>query len=141
MQPNEAPHFWTLDLWEPTPANLETLLEASISAARRTKTSPETFPSAPPITPLRISQIPRQTITASETVASSTLAQLIGGCGVAAIDGYLVMRDYAAGKGLDLVELKHKGIDLQDLISTLIIDLQKRTEQEGRAAGAQRWKR
>ena len=74
-------------------------------------------------------------------MASSTLAQLIGGCGVAAIDGYLVMRDYAAGKGLDLVELHHKGIDLQDLISTLIIHQQKMAELEGRQPGAQRWKR
>ena len=40
MQPNKSPHFWTLDLWEPTPANLETLLEASISAARRIKNLP-----------------------------------------------------------------------------------------------------
>ena len=139
MQPNDEPHFWMLDLWEPTPPNLEALLEASLSAARQAPL-PRASPAAQS-TPLRINQIPSQPITASETVASSTLAQLIGGCGVAAIDGYLVMRDYAAGKGLDLVELHHKGIDLQDLISTLIINLQKQSEQEGRQAGAQRWKR
>ena len=68
-------------------------------------------------------------------------AQLIAGCGVAAIDGYLAMRDYAASKGIDLVELHHKGIDLQDLVSTLIIHLQKQAEAEARNSFNPRYKR
>lgn len=63
---------------------------------------------------------------------TTTHAQLIAGCGIAAIDGYLAARDYAAAKGLDLIELHHKGIDLQDLISTLVIHSQKMTELESR---------
>jgi hypothetical protein len=62
---------------------------------------------------------------------------LIAGCGIAAIDGYLAMRDYAAAKGVDLVELHHKGIDLQDLVSTLVIHTQRMAEMEARP----RWKR
>ena len=46
------------------------------------------------------------------------------------------MKDYAAAKGLDLVEMHHKGIDLQDLISTLIIDLRQSEPKD-----AKRWKR
>lgn len=83
---------------------------------------------------------PQFTPTAGETIATSSHAQLIGGCGAAAVDGYLYMRDYAASKGLDLAEIHHKGIDLQDLVSTLIIHLQKQAEMEGRA-GNQRYKR
>ncbi len=71
----------------------------------------------------------------------TTHAQLIAGCGIAAIDGYLAARDYAASKGLDLIEMKHKGIDFQDLISTLVIHTQKMAEMESRQPAAARYKR
>jgi hypothetical protein len=68
---------------------------------------------------------------------STGLSQQVAGCGIAVIDGYLTIKDYAAERGLDLVELHHKGIDLQDLISTLLIGLQ----YESRDTGARRFKR
>lgn len=69
------------------------------------------------------------------------LSGLMASCGVAAIDGYLAMKDYAGAKGLDLAELHHKGVDLQDLISTLIIHVQKQAESESRESAARRYKR
>lgn len=65
------------------------------------------------------------------TTEHQPLAQLMSGCGIAAVDGYLTIRDYATSKGLDLIELHHKGIDLQDLVSTLIIHTQRVAEMDG----------
>ena len=80
---------------------------------------------------------PHVTTTATDTLSDATLTQLIAGCGIAVVDGYLAMRDYATAKGVDLVELHHKGIDFQDLVSTAMIHVQRMAEMEGRA----RWKR
>lgn len=114
---------------------LEAQLDASLEAARRAP-PPAVEPAAHTHTLNPISAQPHRIATMPPN--SVTHAELIAGCGIAAIDGYLQMRDYAAGKGLDLVELKHKGIDLQDLVSTLIIDLQKRNEA---AEPARRYRR
>ena len=77
----------------------------------------------------------------SQIQSNPSFSQLIAGCGAAIIDGYLDLKQYAASKGLDLVEFHHKGIDFQDLLSTLIIDARKQAEQEGREPGTRRWKR
>lgn len=59
------------------------------------------------------------------------LSRLMSGCGIAAVDGYLTIRDYAQSKGLDLIELHHKGINFQDILSTLIIHTQRMAEMDG----------
>lgn len=108
---------------------LEAQLTQSIQDARATHLPREFSRPAP------IKQI-------TERIQPNTpYANLIAGCGIAAIDGYLAARDYAASKGLDLVELHHKGIDLQDLISTLVIHSQKAAEIESRQQPAARYKR
>ena len=127
MQLEAAPIQWE-------PYLLDTIERARIDSLPR---DPQTAPR--PVLIIKEST-PQFTASAAETIATSSHAQLIGGCGAAAVDGYLYMRDYAASKGLDLAEIHHKGIDLQDLVSTLIIHLQKQAEMEGRA-GSQRYKR
>ena len=109
---------------------VEVQLKASIADAR-TGHLPRDLPAASPQ--------PRPELVNAIRPEQSTSpdAQLIAQCGCDAIDGYLEMREYAAAKGLDLVEFHHKGIDLQDLISTLIIQQQKRAEL---AAGGRKWK-
>lgn len=77
----------------------------------------------------------------TEQLQTNSLSGLMASCGVAAVDGYLAIKDYATAKGLDLAELHHKGIDLQDLISTLVIHTQKMAEMEGRQSAGQRYKR
>ena len=140
MQLESAPTVWEPGLLD---SKLESDLTRSIENARRAESLPQEVPSAQtgpvPVggTGTDRQQRPNPTPSAKETVASSTLAQQVGGCGIAVIDGYLTMKDYAAQRGLDLVELHHKGIDLQDLISTLIIGLQ----YESRDTGARRYKR
>ena len=126
MQPNgPLPHVWE-----------DGLLEIRVARPAPLPLVEPTAPNHPGGGTIRL-----QTITSGkETLAESTLTQPIAGCGIAAIDGYLAMRDYAAAKGLDLAELHHKGIDFQDLLSTVIIHVQKTAEMEGRATGA-RWKR
>jgi hypothetical protein len=124
MQPEERPPVWEDGLLD---SRLEAQLAQSIRDARAGHL-PRDFQTERP-GPIAVS---------SQIHPNATLAQLIAGCGIAAVDGYLAMKDYAAGKGLDLVEMHHKGIDLQDLISTLIIDLR---QSEGREANAKRWKR
>ena len=137
IQLEAAPILWEPDLLD---SKLEADLTASIDRARIDSLLRD-YPAAPrPVLTFRESSQPQNTPSAAETIAASSHAQLIGGCGVAAVDEYLYMRDYAASKGLDLAEIHHKGIDLQDLISTLIINLQKQAEMEGRA-GNQRYKR
>jgi len=104
MARNEIqPHVWEYDLWEPSAMNLESLLEASIAKEKARRAS-EAIAAQP--VPISKEQKVQNNCTPSsiETVAQSTHAQLIGGCGIAAIDGYLAMRDYAASKGIDLVE-------------------------------------
>lgn len=137
MQREAEPLVWDDGLLD---SKLEPDLTASIENARR-ESLPRVHTAAQPIRPASADSHICQQSTALSTAANSTLSQLIGGCGVAAIDGYLAMKDYAASKGLDLVELHHKGIDLQDLLSTLVIHTQRMAELEGRATGAQRWKR
>lgn len=128
-------------LWEPgfLDSKLEADLTASIDKAR-IDSLPRDSQAAPRPVLIRESSQPQFTPSAAETIATSSHAQLIGGCGAAAVDGYLYMRDYAASKGLDLAEIHHKGIDLQDLISTLVIHTQRVAEMESRA-GNQRYKR
>lgn len=126
-----------LPLWEDEffDTKLKAALKASIDQARKAHLPRRDLPPTP--RPMLCTP----TVSASETLDASTLTGLISGCGVAVIDGYLHMKEYAAAKGLDLAELHHKGIDLQDLMSTLIIDLRRQSEMEGREAGARRYKR
>ena len=102
--------------------DLETILEASLTQVRA-RTSPEI--SKPVPTPIQsVSAIAQHT---TET-GSTGLSQLVAGCGVAAVDGYLAMREYAASKGVALLEFQRDGIDLQDLLSTLVIHVQRENE-------------
>ena len=122
------PYFWEDGLLD---SKLEAQLTQSIRDARTAHLPRDLAAERPG--PIAVS---------SQIQHTPTLTQLVAGCGVAAVDGYLAMRDYAAGKGLDLVEIHHKGIDLQDLLSTLIIHQQKQSEQESRATQeTKRWKR
>lgn len=125
-----------LPLWEDEfyDTKLEAELKASIDQARKTHL-PRDLPPAP--RPMLCTP----TVSASETLDASTLAGLISGCGVAVIDGYLHMKEYAAAKGLDLAEFDQKGINFQDLLSTAIIHTQRLAEMEIREAGARRYKR
>lgn len=91
--------------------------------------------------PVKKFEQPQIIASPGETLSSTTLSGLMASCGVAAVDGYLAIKDYATSKGLDLAEFHHKGIDLQDLISTLVIHTQRMAEMESRASGAQRYKR
>ncbi len=113
-------------LWEESllDSKLEAQLTQSIEQARR-----DHLPRDLPAAPVNIQHF-----------QPTTHAQLIAGCGIAAVDGYLATRDYATAKGLDLIELHHKGIDLQDLISTLVIHTQRMAEMESRQPAA-RYKR
>lgn len=133
-----------LPIWEDElfDTKLEADLRASIENTRRADL-PRDLATAHPTRPVLVKeqQHHQTTSSASETLSASTLTGLISGCGVAVIDGYLAMKDYAAAKGLDLAELHHKGIDLQDLISTLVIHVQRTSEIESREAGARRYKR
>lgn len=136
MQLEPAPMIWEPELLD---SKLEADLTRSIANAR---SGADEFRPVPP--PPRFNQTEQpirqanSTPTAFETVESSSLAQLVGGCGIAVVDGYLHMKEYAATKGLDLAEMHHKGIDAQDLISTLLINCQRKADQE---SGAKRWKR
>ena len=128
MQYEQAPPVWEDGLLD---SKLEAQLTQSIRDARTAHLPRDLAAERPG--PIAVS---------SQIHPNATLAQLIGGCGIAAVDGYLAMKDYAAAKGLDLVEMHHKGIDLQDLISTLVIHTQKMSEQESRATQeSKRWKR
>ena len=122
MQYEQAPPVWEDGLLD---SKLEAQLTQSIRDARTAHLPRDLAAERPG--PIAVS---------SQIHPNATLAQLIGGCGIAAVDGYLAMKDYAAAKGLDLVEMHHKGIDLQDLISTLIIDLRQSEPKD-----AKRWKR
>ena len=104
--------------------DLESLLEQSLSSVRR-----ESLPRVQPAA--TVAEFPNRE-QPHATAPESPLAHLIADCGIAAIDGYLRMREYAASKGLDLVEIHHKGIDLQDLVSTLVIHQQRTAELETR---------
>lgn len=113
---------------------VEAQLKASIANVQR-ESLPRVQPAAQPGPRLT-------TIREQQTQSTSPDADLIASCGIAAIDGYLQMRAYAATKGLDLVEFHHKGIDLQDLISTLVIQQQRRAEMEERqSSGSRRFSR
>ena len=127
----------------PPPINWEDgTLEDLLSASIKLKAARSGFHASPPprnseaeslnVRPID-HQEERKHSSASETLAHCSLEQLIVGCGIAAIDGYLKMREYAKSKGLDLVELHHKGIDLQDIISTLVIFQQRMSESESPA--------
>lgn len=122
------------------PSKLEVDLEASIHHTRQPLPSPE-VPNCRVIRTHSNKPLIDQQNSASETVEHYDLAQLVAGCGVAAIDAYLTMRDYAQSKGLDLIEFHHKGIDLQDLLSTLIIHTQRKAEMERSGTAAARYKR
>jgi hypothetical protein len=106
--------------------DLESLLQESIK--RRTPTQEDARRTQTPLA----NAIEPTKCTAAKTLQHTGLSQLVEGCGIAAIDGYLAVRDYADSKGLDLVEIHHKGIDLQDLISTLVIHTQRMAEAEAR---------
>jgi hypothetical protein len=118
-------------LWD----DLEQILEASLAQVRA-KVIPVPEIPRPIPTPISLSTATPQS-TASET-GSTGLSQLVAGCGVAAVDGYLAMREYAESKGVALIDFQRDGIDLQDLLSTLVIHVQREGERE---AGARRWKR
>jgi hypothetical protein len=118
-------------IWHEPEFQLEAQLEASIEQAR-TRTPPPRFTDPAPAPTI----IRTKNTNAAETLQNSTLAQLVSGCGIAAIDGYIAIRDYAAEKGVDLRDVKDRGIDLQDLISTLLINLAKAGEQ----GGQRKWK-
>ena len=129
------PILWDDGLAE---TKLEAELRASLDDARKAK--------APAVSPTEASHQTTATnvqpiTSAGETLASSDHSQLIAGCGIAAVDGYLQVRDYAAKRGLDLIEFHHKGIDLQDLISTLVIHTQRMAELEAGAGSARRFRR
>ncbi len=111
-----GPTFWEDGLLD---SRLEAQLAQSIENVQR--------PSLP--------RVQTAVLDANRLLQSTTLTGLLAGCGVAAIDGYLAIKDYAAAKNLDLIEFKNKGIDLQDLISTLIINA---SQQQ---TNGQRWKR
>jgi len=114
MRHEPGPLIWEENLLD---SRLEVQLAASIAnAASLPRALPHPQPGPGP-TLVDAATQRQHTLSALETQEASTQAQLIAGCGIAAIDGYLAMRDYAASKNLDLVELHHKGIDLQDLIS------------------------
>ncbi len=115
---------------------VEAQLKASIANAQR-ESLPRVQPAAQPIHRPTVVMSRHEQSTPADAVGESTHTQLIAGCGIAAVDGYLQIRDYAASKGLDVAELHHKGIDLQDLISTLVIHTQRMAEMEVRP---RRWK-
>lgn len=111
----------TIPLWDDA-AYFETELEAKLAASLKMQqrepvaTSPEIYDRpAPPPTPIR------SAVQSNDT----TYEKLIAGCGIATIDAYLAIRDYASSKSLSLTELKANGFDLQDMLSTLIINHQK----------------
>jgi hypothetical protein len=136
---NEAPPpptWWEIE-------TLESQLEASILQAKQRAETP--WPAAaitPKYPPPRIISADRDypTAPAVETLQGASLGQLIAGCGIAAIEGYIAFKDYADANGVDLRDIKDRGIDLQDLISTLVIHTQKMAEQEQRQGQAGRWK-
>lgn len=143
-QPFPEPDFWNDGIYYDTV--LEAQLQASIEEEYQKQKARQIVESAAPlhtepIQPNQTAQYSQPHRIAIMPEAESTLAQLMSGCGIAAVDGYLTIRDYATSKGLDLIEMKHKGIDFQDLVSTLIIHQQKMAELEGREVGARRWKR
>jgi hypothetical protein len=113
--------------------DLETILEASLTQVRA-RSLPRVEPAPTPISAQRIT-LPQQQST-TET-GQTGLSQLVAGCGVAAVDGYLAMKAYATSKGVSLMEFGRDGIDLQDLLSTLVIHVQRENE----AGAARRWKR
>ena len=131
-----------LPLWEDEfyDTKLEAELRASIDQARRSHL-PRDLPPAPNRPMLLRDQQHQPSVSASETLDASTLTGLISGCGVAVIDGYLHMKEYAAAKGLDLAEFDQKGINFQDLLSTAIIHTQRLAEMEIRESGVRRYKR
>lgn len=137
-QPNEAPPpptWWEIE-------TLESQLEASIFQAKQRAEMPRPATITPKCPPPRIISADRDypTAPAAETLQGASLGQLIAGCGIAAIEGYIAFKDYADAHGVDLRDIKDRGIDLQDLISTLVIHTQKMAEQEQRNGQAGRWK-
>lgn len=118
-----GPTFWEDGLLDSRQDTLEAKLTQSIENNLRRSSLPRVQTAAhsneQPLTQLQ----------------STTLTGLVAGCGVAAIDGYLAIKDYAAAKNLDLAEFHHKGIDLQDLLSTLIINVSQQS------TNGQRYKR
>jgi hypothetical protein len=115
-------------VWEPglLDSKLEADLTRWIENARSSGPPPRFNQTA--LSPLKLEDQRKQ---------HTTLAQQVAGCGIAVIDGYLSMKDYAAQRGLDLAEFHHKGIDLQDLLSTVLIGMQ----YDSRDSGARRYKR
>lgn len=131
------------DLWNDGEVYYQTELESKLAASieleyqkqkARLDSDKPTAPShTEPIQPSQTAQYsqPNRIAIMMPTAEHQPLAQLMSGCGIAAVDGYLTIRDYATSKGLDLIELHHKGIDLQDLVSTLIIHTQRVAEMDG----------
>lgn len=132
------------DLWSDGEVYYQTELESKLAASieeqhykRKTRQTPTQGESAAPshTEPIQQSQMAQYSqphrIAVMPAIENQPLAQLMSGCGIAAVDGYLTIRAYAASKGLDLIELHHKGIDLQDLVSTLIIHTQRVAEMDG----------
>jgi hypothetical protein len=124
--------------------DMTAVLEASIQHAKIAK-QPDAFealpteyaqrvnpsgvtPAAQPGPTLVSAEQPKDT--AVDTIRHTGLSQLFAGAGIAVIDAYIAMRDYAISKDLDLVDIKNKGINLQDLISTAVIHTQRMAELE-----------
>ena len=113
-------------LWDDGIQYYDSELEAQLSASLKQKRGPDQSSPSDRPAPVAINA------TCLNTGQYTPYADQIAGSGVAIIDAYLTIREYAHAKGLHLAEIGQNGIDLQDLISTLIIDSQRKAEQQPR---------